>query len=1316
MAMKRTLFSIFMIAVGLFAFSQSLRTFVSLRPSYPVAIGEKSSNGIVVSNNGLSTFDILQDSLPNYEIGHICAQKVRYTQQGHGFYVKSDSLHSLNVRYSFFIDNPPKGKIEFNENTGRFKYYPSPEDYQTFNITFFASDGSEEVSENVEFNLMPQTKSETYAFQPKGSLPSSSDYTVIAETAKSMFFNNEERTVYSLSISGKDVIFDDGLKNKVWGLNKRTDLYELNVFAERLIIRSSLSLPQTNLTVYAKELIFEDHDTILSCINTTPIEIATLANGPAINGASAGNITLYIHNLQGNIGKRFILNGAKGQSSNRNGVPGNGGDGGVLNATIDLNNYCDFARGGGGVKFDTAEDGSFNTGRISGSGIIGKDGGFNLVDSPYAYLHPYYISSVIRYANDAFINNYNEYALETCHQYRSLINECLSCGDVSKTEDEILVQLQGNLSSIDNLLYRLEQNLDYFGNPVGWTPLLSFEVMLNNFDNEITRAIPTLYMYYWLNHIDNTLEHKVEACQFAASSHEQEIKNNQNLINTLVLEIPVLQDYCSEIASQIDDLTQKAELIRNRLLSKAKHNVKKRNRINKTVGVCKNIINCIPVYGQAINIATNIAFATGIANDLLGIDDYGISSIFNEVDTVNYHNILKNLSVAIDTITWKNMGANPNLLKDTYNSLNKSIAPLVNSINNINSLLAKSSTPQNEVDAELQRLLAESADFNQIIGEIQILNQKKNDLINQLAQINTDIFRAVSEINNDVIALDVFRRDAFSGNSKRDLNAMLFIENMEQKAKSRLLKYHYYLRKAYEYRLLKPCEGEFNLVGMFERFESLGMALDDAINENAYASLGSIFREVISDMVEKIVDEYSVNYPEQSAPITIVVPKEQLDLINNSETVPLNFHEMGIFASDEENVRIVNLGIQHIETHVEGNIGYSGYMDLSMTHSGISQYRKDGQLFWFDHIPRNSSSPHTWGIRYDAVSNETTTIQPSAASSSLLSSILGNNGNIMLFSRPSAWGDISLMKKVHSSGGGDVVIDSLVLKLQYDFTHRPNSIRNIDITANDGLLPYITCSEEDINGRSNGNGNLYRSYKFNSQPVKFSAINQYGAYHFLNWSDRSGKIVSNKNELTVACNKDQFYVANYERRVPILQVPDTIQVGHTGGKYTVNVNNIGSGDIEMDWYVSDSLSSWVHLNGETSGFNQGRFTFSYDANPSGVNRVDSLEIFAPETDLMTKIIYIAQVDNPVNSEIPTINVGQIEISVSPIPMRDIVSIKGRELLTIQLFSLTGVEMLRVNVGGTNSAIINVNSLPNGFYIMNVTSKEGMTSKKLLKVI
>ena len=1167
--MKRLLLSTIMVVIGLSAFSQSPSKIVRLQSAYPLTVGQFVSDGIELSSNGLYLYDTPLDSLPQYEIREIGTQTVRYTTEGLGFYVKADSLHSLNVVYSIEVSEPPTGTIEFNEATGRFKYFPSKDDYKSFIVTFSASNGTEIISEDVVFDLMPQLPSEADAFCSTGVMPDAGDYTVVAETSTSLFLNNQDRTAYSLSISGKDVIFDDAVQNKVWGLNGREDIYELNIYAERLIVRSALSFPQTNITIYAKELIFEDKGSDVASICTTPSKIEMLADGEGLNGADAGNITLNIKMFKGNMAKRLILCGANGQSTNRNGTPGKGGNGGTVKSTVDVSSYCDMARGSGGTKYDADAGAESQLGDIIEHGEHGASGTSELVNSPYAFLHPYYISAVMRHANDAFINNQTKYVLQTYKEYRTMIDEYLALYEEGEDGDENSgggmldgkLELHNILTEIGSMLFNIEQGLDYFGNPVGWVPLLSFEVMLANYENEIDRAIPMLYMYYWMNRIDQTLQHKIQASQLAANTTEQEIDDNIAILNALIAEVPVLQDEAEEITHSIEVLTAKIEKLQKQLMRKAKHNVRKRNRLKKIFGIAKTIASVIPPIDPvttAVNVASNAVYAAGTISNIFGSNyDYSeITSILESVGTnvIDFNAMGQEIQTALNDVSWKAIGSNANILESTYTSIANAVNPLTSSINNVYDIISHSSAPNKQVQTEYNRLIATSKTWKNLKGEVDELNAKKVELLDHLNQVFGNMTTTLSYIGSDALALDAFRRDVFTGNSKRDLNAMLYLAKMEQRAKSRLLLYDYYLRKAYEYRLLKPYEGEdYNLVSMFERFQSIVQAGDSVIDVNAYKTLSSLFRERISDMTEKIVAEYSKGNQEQTASITIAIPKEQLDVINDGESVTLNFHDMGVFSPDEENVRIVDLAVEYMDKHVEGNVGYSGRMDIQLTHSGISQFRKDGNLYWFNHMSRTTENHHTWGMRYDAKTQKITNIQPSAASASLLYSLLkSNTDNIMLFSRPSAWSDITVSKNVQTTGGADILIDSLLITMQYDFTYRPNNIRNIEVSANEDLMPYFACSEEDLNGRSNGNGPLCRSFRNGNQSVTFTAIDKYETYYFKNWTDRAGRVVSGNADLTVKKSADQFYRANYERRVPVLSVADTVFVGNGRGTYSVD--------------------------------------------------------------------------------------------------------------------------------------------------------------------
>lgn len=1227
--MKRLLFFILLAFGNLAAFAQIPTKYVNLLPAYPVAIGEVATDNYVYINSGLYRNDIILDSLPHYEIEQIPDQTVRFIQDGIGFYVKADSLHSNHVVYSYEVNPQPIGPFEFNSSTGRFKFYPDAGDYMPFTVTFTASAGGNSISQDVDFVLLTEVVPEEYAIQSMGEMPSAQDYTILAESHTQMVLNNANRdTVYSYSISGKDIVFDNNVQNKVWGLSGREDIYELNLFAERLYVRSALTFPQTNVNIYAKELIFEDNGNEIASINTTPSPIGTINNGTGINGGNAGNITLNVKTLKANFAKRFILNGSKGQSTNSNGTPGNGGNGGVLSAPINIEQYCDFARGSAGVKYDTLEV-------VIGAGQAGENGHFEPIADQYSWVHPYYIAAVVRHINDSYLNNYFSYSKATANDYYNLINEFEDSNEWEDFDGTLKVELLDQATELEGMLYKLNENLDYFGNPLGWVPMLSFEVYLTNFNNEIDRAMPTLYLNYWLQHIDQTLASQVEAARVAAVQTQNDIAASQSQINSLTSNIPVLENKITVLQGQIEVTQNRLEQLKAELMAKAKHNVKKRNRINKAFGIVKAAVNCIPVYGPIISTGMDVVGNYFGVSDTYGYSN-AISGALQSVTSFDYGAALGNLQQTISSIDLEHLGQIGSQLKDCYGNLKDAIGPVYSSITNLHKAFSQSSAPNSQVQAEFDRLCSQSVEYQNIKVEIERLQRSYEEFAAVLTQTFVDIVNLTTEVSNELVILDALRGDVFQGNSKRDLQAMQCVEKMRQRAMSRLVKYHYYMRKAYEYRLMRPYQGEFSMESMYNRLEALidqGQVVFDnstPATPSAYNTLSALFREEVSGIIEDVVDELTYNTYERSASISIAIPKEVLDNINANDEYIMNMFELGLLSPDEENIRITGFDVQYMEAHTVGNTGMSTYMDIDLVHSGISRFRKNGEVYWFNHISRQTQNPHpnTWSIRYNPLTQQTTAIGPSFATQSLLYSILGGNvNNVMLFSRPAAWSDIYLSKKVHTSGNADVVIDSLVLTLHYDYTPRPDAIRNIDIATSDGLLPYITCSEADRNGRSNGKGTFHRSYTRSSGTVTFTTMETHGNYHFVNWTDRAGNVVTENTALTINKMTDQFYRANYELWIPVISVADTIYVGHAGGEQVVQIQNVGLGDIEMDWYVSDSLSTWVHIDGIAEGIDDGYFSFAYEPFNNQGSRIDSLEILAPEIEGMSKTIYIVQYDD-----------------------------------------------------------------------------------------
>ena len=1310
---------------------------------YPLIISDATTDQLQVSVNKLLPMDVELDSIARYQIGTIPNQTVWH--EGDitiGFYVLTDTLQANNVVLSYMVDFPPEGKITFNNQTGRFKYYPNKFDTRPFTVTFKAQSSNKIINQDVLFTLMPATRPEYNAFgvEPvKPMPPSTDDYTIVAQTIRqNVQFNNTIKDVYSFSITGKELIFDSQIQNKLSYLNGREDILEMNLFAEKVIIRDALHFPQTNITIYAKELIFEDlPKQSIASLNTSPLMIDILSQNTGVNGANAGNIILYIKDYRQSAPcKRFILVGGKGQNvpwttEQEIRIPGNGGNGGILTSTVDVCDFYDAIHGSAGIQVD-------NKNQIIGAGKHGNDGSFVLCEEKeFTWLHPNFISAVVKHAKDAYLNIYNGFTYGIFSEYIQRIANLKASDEWEELDDELKMELCNAEYEMQAIIYRIGQNLDYFGNPVGWVPMLSFEVNKLAFEQEIDKAIRVMYLSYWLKNIEGSNEQRINACNEAIQLIKQDLSFNKDLVNQLIRFIPELQDEATVLEQQIDELIIKIEQKTQELLAKAKDNIRKQNQWNKISGVLSAvakvapvICNVVPGLGTAVGVA--ISTVATIGNTALSMatnayDSYGysdaIGGFFNEASGfLQSGGGFSNITKALNQIDISSLGSTANTVKNAYGTISSTVEPLIGSIEKLHKVFAQSSTPNDQVQAELNKLKAESREYQALIAEAEVLNTRKEQLMSKLSNTLNNVVETSVNIQKNIVAVDGLSRDVFNNNSKRDLRAMQYLDEMERRAKERLLKYHYYMAKAYEYRLLQPYTAELNLSTIMSRFVMIAEANPGKpiLDVQDFQNLKAVYEEQLSTVTANILEEYNNNRPELSIPVRFSLTKGDLDALNSNTDIILNIFERGMIPPYEENVRIVNIKIHEVKVHLEGNQSSFSYFDLLMEHSGRSMLRKDGEIYWFDHINNQNQNPVIWGIRYDAKSEIINAKEPSFASQSLLYSLLeklGQTNDIMIYSRPGAWADICISKNDVTSGNTKMVIDELTFELQYDFVQRPINNRNLDIYAGDidnsnlSLSPYIEVSRTDKSGRANGRDVIYRTYN-RGNSVNITAPAKYANYIFVNWTDRYDAVVSNNPTVSTNMNNDTWLKANYKYMVPVLSVKDSIFIGKNSQKIVVEVENKGLEG--MEW-TAISNTPWIEIVSGTEGVDNGHITLEIEQNPLRTFRSGTITVTALETDEYSKDIKIVQSNEDVTE------IESIEIHQSPKIIRnqgtDSYSVrldeKAHEII-VDVYSITGQLVLKKYYYGTSTLDFDLSHCNRGVYLVKIVYDGKNNAQKLIK--
>lgn len=1238
----------------------------------------------------------LLDSLPCYEIGEIPAQTV-FQGTEKVFYVCAGTSAAVSMEIKL---PKPLGDMVFNTYTKRFSFIPSSGDKGVFEVIFTAITGKDTAFQEVPFIVMPSFPPEQTAFGLTPSVPIPADdddgYVVLTEVkgAKETF-NHQVKDVYNISIAGKSLVFDKQLANRlnIFCVNPRKDVKELNLYAEKVVIRCALKFPQTNVTIHARTLVFEDANGETASINTQP-EAPTASQGD-VTGLKAGDLTLYLQKMSGDFAFRFRLIGGAGQGAK------DGGPGGTLSSNLDLKPFFDAPGGTAGS-----------------TGNKGAPGSFQPIFKQYGWLHPYALRLVIAHTKVAYLNGHMTYTRSVADDYLEEINAYEASGeganDVAENQAE-LNQLKGEMAGLSE---RIAQNRDYFGNPAGWVPMLSFEVNYLAFEQEIDRAIRVLYFCYWMQRINAKNEQKINALISVRKQQEQLIKDFQETYNMAVSSLDGLEAQAVAVSDEIDKIQADLAKLEQELLERAKyvveerHKPPKRSLWRKIVGTVGAIAQVVPVYQPALG-AIGAGLQT-ISNLDFSMPQDAIKQMYNvakDISKADFRKSATDLQNVINTLDFTNISNGKDLIK--YAKGIGSFAGVLN--DSMSSLRKKLGSTQasfhEEIEVELDKMRAESPEFTDMTNRVNDLMHKKLQFQQKIASTLQQITRMANEIQASLVTIDGINLQAFNTGSKRDLRAMIYVKDMETRAKDRLTRYHYNLKKAYEYRLLEAYNTDLNLTGIFDRFKSIAETKGDDVELTAqeFQTLRLVYDKALSEVTETILTKYNNSAPELTTFGFFDLDSSDIAQLNKGQVLQLDFVRRGFVPPHHEAPRIRKITVASMKVHTEnGQPGSVLNTEIRLEHSGISKIKKNGEVYFFNHYNNNTENKITWSATYDVKTQTIIETQPSVSNVSLLKVLLDKLGkysieNIELYSRPSAWADLMIEKLDNSTNGVKIVLDELRFKIEYDYYQIPSGLVTLDIVTNDELKPCIGVGKPDNNKRQDGWGSFLRTYFKNANSaVTLKAPKQYGVWVFEKWSNIAGQTISTSNEIAINLASNNLLKANYKMIQPVLFVPqDTVYLPGNQGTQKVAIQNTGTGD--MDWTCTGSRD-WLRLQGDTTGLNNGQVTLAYEENPGNTQRIQYIKVIAP-----TSIRYIDTIV-VIQDTLRTIAVKEEEpsaewVRIYPNPATDLLNIevdKTAPAARVALYNALGRLIQQAPLNGLRHTLP-MHMLPKGVYFVEIVA-------------
>ncbi len=1165
----------------------------------------------------------------HFTLGQIPALKIRQGQEL-DFQVRADGLPGT-VTYSYQIQGSPQGPLSLDPATGRFVYVPSAQDRETFSVTLIATNEQRAVFQTMEITPIVDLPEEYDLFdEPTQPLPDpqSDDY-IIKEVFDNPaeLFNNVNRTTRTINILGKDIVIQSGNPNNLYLYDNNEDIKAMTIYADNLIVRSPFRLPQTSVTIFARQIHFEGQT---SCIDTTPRNYS----GPAPNvdldpahpekangspGSKGGSVTLHVESLvsEGNLGGRFISRGGHGQepgmgkngadgisiarsliasdcaywiawppllqivngeagmatvctapgfpgfaamsgkNATASGKPGRPGDGGNIYANFDptifvlnggglaqpstpaaLHNKFDKKGGAAGQPFPAYFSICYPSSNAWDPEIhhapgqdasapepdlwAGNPGQFHRIGHSLSWLHPHVVKMVVGYAKDAYLNKYYGQAKTILESYLTPLNQYISSTMYSSVPDDQKQELEQLRDEILSYIHQLECGLDFFGNPPGWAPMLSFEVTQQVYEREVDRALQVLYLSYWMETIMGNAAQEAAGLETARNTLKQQIDDFKAQYTAAVNLIPVMKTESQEIAARVSSLQQQLQQKEQELLARAEQNIKDRHKVpwwKKAMRVAGSLLTTVPraTSPEAAIVMGAGTLASSITEEFMSDESWPTiinqSEISKQFSGLNFDDAVNNWMTDNGEII---AGKSEAELEGYLNNLRNASTQIASNMTQIKDTLKETHINNEEVEAELIQIKEADPEFDNLIDDTVELMTRKELFGQKLASAMQQVSSLSNGIRQNLISIDAMNRRVGEVAVIMDQRARLYMKEMERRARNRLLKYHYYLSKAYEYRLLEPYPEQLNLLPIFDRFETI-VSSNGQLSSADFQALRPLLTDQLSSIADDILERFlaSRGGGELGTSFTFNLTADEIQQLNTQGKTAINLYERGLFLPSEEDIRIVNLGVESLTPqNPQAECGVS-YIKIYLEHSGISRLMKNGQTYLFRHYRKDSSedpsiNKSAWGSTYDHNNHGfINPISPSFASESLLRSVLGiTDDKLMIYSRPSAWSDLNVRIEKNTGSCDDILIASLKFRVTYDYSTRNTSQVVVAVdTSQPDLTPYFMIDTPDLNSRKDGQGAFCRTYQkstYGGKKVSILAPEFVDGWQFLKWTRRNG--------------------------------------------------------------------------------------------------------------------------------------------------------------------------------------------------------------------
>lgn len=327
------------------------------------------------------------------------------------------------------------------------------------------------------------------------------------------------------------------------------------------------------------------------------------------------------------------------------------------------------------------------------------------------WLHPRLVDAVIAYARDAYRNGYREDAHAILDRYRDAL------ASAATLDGELIAKR----TAVLGLLANLANNLDYYGNNVGWVPRLNVTTSFKLFERERVNASRLLYFADTLATKWDALKHTADAASQATAAIEAELDFAQAAIVAANEEFATAKKSLTDLDAELQAAKLKFQSVFDRATAIAKQHVEAEQLVK---GMCKlagGLAKVVPVGQPYLGLAGGVVTELG---DFEWTDADG-KFTWDQVSS-NFDGFGKEIGEKVDSFRKTHQDL---LIKDQLaagkNSLAQKVKDARGAIKNLD-------TDVDTINAEIERDWVKLRD-----GEIEAIKSRIKEIDGQIAGANS---------------------------------------------------------------------------------------------------------------------------------------------------------------------------------------------------------------------------------------------------------------------------------------------------------------------------------------------------------------------------------------------------------------------------------------------------------------------------------------------------------------------------------------------------------------------------------------------------